>query len=389
MQWLTEETGWILPEEDDLFDAAYHAPEKLMALGAGLAHAAARIIVGCADSDAAKAAAMILCGAIASAGGAVCFAPSAIPAALQTGAALHHCGILVHCGAYRMTALSRGMLPLTEAQTAQIRSGMQNYRQMQHSECGEILHDRALNGIYAAQLRRKLPAHLNVNADIETASPLLDSVLQTVFSGGSGEHIILRLSADGRRASVYTEPMGWIFYEKLLMMCCQRRLMAGEDAALPCWLPHIAEDMAMRCGQKILRYAAQPDGRDTEARQLAALQGFTLDGAALCADILRIRAENGLSLQAWAESLPPCYTVRRIVRTNTAAEDAVRNAPALRARQEADGLRVQTAQGQALLHPSRDGRAVSLLAEGNSMEAASELAGDIVSLLAGIHPALP
>lgn len=380
MQWLTEETGWILPE-DDLFDAAYRKPEHLPALGAGLAHAATRVIIGSADSDAAKAAAMLLCGGIASAGGAVCFAPSSIPAALQIGAALHHCGILVHCGAHRMLMLSRGMLPLTDAQIAQIRSGMQMHGTVSRGECGEILDDRALNGIYTAQLRRRLPAHLPMDAEIQTASPLLHSVLQPVFCGGNGGHITLRLSADGRRASVYTEATGWIFYEKLLMMCCQRRLMAGEDAALPCWLPHIAEETAARCGRRILRYASQPDGRDTEARQLAALQGFTLDGAVLCAEILRICAETGMTLKAWAESLPACFTVRRIIRTDTAAENAVRNITGLHARQEPDGLRVRTALGQALLHPSRDGRAVTVLAEGRSMEAAAELAGDLASLL--------
>lgn len=381
MQWLTEETGWLLPEDDDSLLAAYHAPERLPALGAGLANAASCIMVGSADTDAAKSAALLLCGGVAAAGGAVCYAPDCIPAAMQSGASLHHCAILVHCGGIRMQMFSRGLLPLTDAQLHTIHTGAAAPRWVEHTEYGSIAADRTLSGIYAAQLRRRLPAQLPFQAEIRTASPLLDSVLRPVFAGGYGEAVTLRLSADGRHASLYSDDTGWLFYEKLLLMCAQYYLRQGQDLALPGWLPHIAEEMAESCGQHILRYAMHPDGKDTEARQLAIAQGFTLDGAVLCAELLRICTETGMSLKEWAASLPDCYVVRRILRTHAAADAALRCAPALHAEQVPDGLRVKTAAGEALLHPSRGGSAVSMLVEARSMEAASELAGDIASLL--------
>lgn len=379
MQWLTEETGWLLPEDDDPLLSAYHAPERLAALGAGLAGAASCIMVGSADSDAAKSAALMLCGSIAAAGGTVCCAPECIPAALQAGAALHHCGVIVHCGGIRMQMFSRGLLPLTEAQRRMIRAGAAAPRWVQHTEYGSITEDRALMGLYVSQLKRLLPAQLPFRTEIQTASPLLGAVLRPVFSGGYGKAVTLRLSADGRHASVYSEETGWLFYEKLLLMCAQYHLQHGQDVALPAWLPHIAEEMAG--AQHILRYAMHPDGKDTEARQLAAEQSFTLDGAVLCAEILRICAETGQSLAEWAASLPACYLVRRILRTHTAADAALRCAPALHAEAVSDGLRVRTAAAEALLHPSHSGRAVSMLVEARSMEAANELAGDIAEVI--------
>lgn len=379
MQWLTEETGWLLPEDDDPLLSAYHAPERLAALGAGLAGAASCIAVGSADTDAAKAAALMLCGGIAAAGGTVCYAPECVPAALQTGAALHHCGILVHCGGIRMQIFSRGLLPLTESQWRTIRSGAASPKWVQHTEYGSITEDRALMGLYAAQLKRRLPAQLPFRAELQTASPLLGAALRPVFAGGFGKAVTLRLSADGRHASVYSEETGWIFYEKLLLMCAQHYLQTGQDVALPGWLPHIAEEMADK--GHVLRYAMHPDGKDTEARRLAIAQSFTQDGAVLCAEVLRICAETGRTLQEWADTLPPCYMVRRILRTHTAADAALRCAPALHAEAVPDGLRVKTASGEALLHPSRSGYAVSMLVEARSMEAANELAGDIASVI--------
>ena len=66
MQWLTEETGWLFPEDDA--ELLPDQPEQLPALGAGLAGAAECVMIGCADSDAAAAAAHLLCGGAAAAG---------------------------------------------------------------------------------------------------------------------------------------------------------------------------------------------------------------------------------------------------------------------------------------------------------------------------------
>ncbi|MBR4201543.1 MAG: hypothetical protein IKQ91_09795 [Oscillospiraceae bacterium] len=379
MQWLTEETGWLFPEDDAALIP--DSPEKLPALGAGLAGAAGCIIAGSADTDAAKAAALLLCGGIAAAGGSVCYAPDCMPAALQTGAALHHCGMIVFCGGSRIRIFSRGLLPLTDAQLRTIRSGSANPQWIGTTECGRIITDRTLTGIYTAQLRRRLPVPLPFRAELRTASPLLGMMLRPVFSGGRGAELTLRISQDGCRASVYSAETGWLFYEKLLMMCAQQYLRQGMDTALPNWLPHTAEDMAAEYGRKVFRYAMHPDGSDTEARQLAAAQRFTLDGAVLCAEIMRLSAETGRSLREWAASLPECHTVRRILRTDAAADAMLRSVPALHASAETDGFRIKTEAGEALLHPSRCGDAVSMLVEARSTEAASELAGDIASLL--------
>lgn len=376
MQWFTEETGWILPEEDFIDNTL--TPEQLTALGAGLAHAASRTMIGYADSDYAAVCAMLLCGGIAAAGGETLFAQDCALPELSAGASAGDCGIIVHCGENGIRMLSRGMLPLTAAQEDAIRTGAAHPQWMEQSDCGSIASGKQLCAAYSARLQAHLPENMMLRPQLETASPRLRTLLTPIFRGGSGPQVTLRISADGRRASLYTEKTGWIFYEKLLLMCCQQYLMLGKDVALPCWVPHIAERMAAAHGRSVLRYASHPDGKDTEARRLANEHGFSLDGAVLCADILRMHAEMQPDLGAWAASLPPCYTVRRVLHADSAADALVRCSASMHAAQEPDGLRIRAAEGEALLHPARDSRTVSMLVEAASMEAASELAGWIL-----------
>ena len=380
MQWLTEETGWLLPEDGSVLTAEYRDPEALARLGAGIAAASVRCLIGSDDSPAGRSAALTLCGSISAAGGSACLAPDCIPAALQTGAALHHSDLLADCTCGRINLYAYGLLPPTAAQLSAIRQGAAHPDWMPRTEYGGLRSDRTLNRLYAASLRRMLPEVTMFRPEVQSPSALLTALMQTVFTGRSGERLLLRFSADGRRASVYSERGGWIFYEKLLLICCRARLLRGEDTALPCWVPHIAEKLAAECGRRILRYAAAPDGSDSEARQLAAEQRFTLDGGALCAELLRICAETGKSPDALAESLPPVYTVRRILRSDCAADRMLRQTPVFAPVQEPDGLRIRRRYSEALLHPSPDGRAVTMLVEAQSMEAAAELAGEITAL---------
>ncbi|MCQ2408049.1 MAG: hypothetical protein MJ065_05925 [Oscillospiraceae bacterium] len=380
MQWLTEETGWLLPEDGSHLTAEYRDPETLARLGAGIAAASVRCMIGSDDSPAGRSAALTLCGSISAAGGSACYAPDCFPAALQTGAALHHSDLLVHCASGRISLYAYGLLPPTTAQLSAIRQGAAHPDWMPRTEYGDLRSDRTLNRLYAASLRRMLPEIMPVKPEVQSSSALLTTWMRSVFAGGSGERLLLRFSADGRCASVYSEHGGWVFYEKLLLICCRARLLRGEDTALPCWIPHIAETLAAECGRNILRYAAAPDGSDSEARQLAAEQRFTLDGGALCAELLQICAETGESPHSLAESLPPVYTVRRILRTDSAADRMLRQTPMLSPVQEPDGLRIRRRHSEALLHPSPDGRTVAMLVEAQNMEAAAELAGEITAL---------
>ncbi len=369
MQWMNEGADWLLHEACTASD---QTPDALLALGAGIAGAEARCMVGYAEQSAyAEAGAMTVCGAIAAAGSEAVLVPNSTPVELGAAASAAECGIILFADETRLRLYARGLLPVTAAHETALTAPA---RWQSRSEYGSITDGSAMKLLYPAKLAAHLPAVLPWRAEISTASRRLWELLRKLPQAAKdAPSVTVQLSADGRQLSLYSEKDGWLFHEKLMLMVTQNRLQHGEDAALPYWAAHIAEQMASQYGRRILRYAARSDGSDAEARALAASQGYTLDGTLLLADVLRICAEEEPDLSRWASSLPPVYTVRRILPADSAAGCGT----FMQTRQTPDGLRAWDARGEALLCPSPSGRTIAMLVEAASMEAAQELAGEI------------
>ena len=378
MQWMNEGADWLLNES---YTAADLTPETLGRLGAGIAAATQRSLIGYAgQSDHAKACAMTVCGAVAAAGGETVLMPDCTPVELGAASPAAECEILLFADETRLRLYARGLLPITAAQESALTEESAHWQQ--RGEYGSISDGTALKMLYPARLMKHLPDTMPVQLTIGTASRRLYELLRKLPKAARGAPVLsAQLSADGRQVSLYSEKDGWFFHEKLMMMMTQNRLKHGKQAALPYWAAHIAEQMAEACGGEILRYAARSDGSDGEARALALAQGYTLDGTLLLADVLRILAEEEPDLKSWSETLPPVYTVRRLLQTERAADAAACCGTFLQTRQTPDGLRAWDARGEALLCPSHSGKTAAMLVEAASMEAAQELAGEITDAL--------
>lgn len=376
MQWMTEETGWLMPDTA-LSGSEMLQPGRLLRIGAGLVQAAPSCMIGCAESGFARACAMQLCSGAAAAGGEAVFLPECTIGELGTASLHTPCGVLAYCGENGLRLFARGLLPLTAAQERRILQAGTEPETLRSSEFGNITDGTPLRQFYANRLRARLPERMPARVCAETAQHRLQGLLQPMLKGGSGDLLTLQISADGCRASVYSEKHGWFFYEKLLLMVALGYLSQGEDAALPYWLPQIAETLGARYGRRVLRYASHPDGGDTEARALAVRQGFALDGALLCADFLHFHANGYRSLARWSDEIPPCHTIRRVLSAPRAAATAERCAKTMRMQKTPEGIRLQDARGTALLHPAGSGKTAALLIEAANMELAQELAADL------------
>ena len=82
-------------------------------------------------------------------------------------------------------------------------------------------------------------------------------------------------------------------------------------------------------------------------------------------------------IHAWADRLPPVYTVRRLLHKAEDTDAAAGCGTFMQTQKTPDGLRAWDSRGQALLCPSASGRSVAMLVEAATMEAAQEIAGDI------------
>lgn len=371
----------LLPDDDGTLSGT-PTPENLIRLGASLAAASPQVLIGAEpDSAFSGAAAGILAGACAAAGSTVTFVPNATLPELSAASVAADLPLLVHLAEHRLRAFAKGLLPLTAAWQS-ILCEQKTPEWGAPSQYGEVQNGSGLTSLFSARIRSRLPDYFTVLPEIATGSAPLYRKMTQLLRGGRGQLLTMQLSSDGRKLAFYHTDCGWIFHERLLLLVCQQYFAEGKDVALPYWMPRAAEDMARKYGRNVLRYASCSDGTDSAARTLALRQGFTLDGTLLCAELLRLLSAHQMPLKEWLRLLPRCHTVHRIVRLDGQDGAALQKWQAdTHAAQTAEGYFAEDTRGRALVRPSRTGKTAVLLAEAESMEAASELAGDICARL--------
>ncbi len=207
---------------------------------------------------------------------------------------------------------------------------------------------------------REISTSTAFTVEICCGNPTLRETAQRIFSGGTGERIVLNLSEDGTKASAFSAESGMVSHDALLLLSLLSFRERGEALALPSEFHPAAEGFAAKFGGRIMRLFT-PQVSPTAAKLYAA-QGVCTDGILLFAHVLNVLKLRGISLAQAVRLLPSMHTKRHEISTTLsrlAVEKLRRTNPD---RSVQIGL------------PTQSGR-LELLAYAESMEAASELCG--------------
>lgn len=262
--------------------------------------------------------------------------------------------------------------------TAEIYSPKQ--RDIPYSHYGGIREFSGTSELYVSALRERLKGCAKgIYADVYSSSPSVTEEALRALSGKndpSGERIAFHIGADGGRLSAYSDSTGYIFREKLLMLCCRGLFEKGEDAAFcgrpPKWLCKMAEKygrQVISCGRSVCTGCGQPSEECKRARKLAASQGFTGDGIALMLETLEVLRQRGESLKEAVASLPPAAIINRYIPADRPSKLLER----LCSVKNGDGVLSDTERGLVTVRPVRTGKGLMLGVESFAMETAAEL----------------
>ncbi len=221
--------------------------------------------------------------------------------------------------------------------------------------CGSIRDISGLQGVWEDGIRALMPETSPV-VEISCSNSALRERAQRLFTGKTGERIVLSLSEDGTRVNAYTNASGMIRHEQLLLLSLLSLREMGEDLAVPAHFHPAAEGFASQYGSRILR--VHTPGISPLAAQCLVRQGICTDGIRLFTHILRILHKRQLTLQQAAALLPPMYTETRYVPT-TLDKNALRR------------LYRHRPDPQVRITPL--GRLAKLCVHAQSMETAAEL----------------
>lgn len=268
-------------------------------------------------------------------------------------------------------------LPLKRGEESAIEAGINRneYKKSGFNHFGGALECSGVTKLYRNEIYKCAPKKLTgikavVNASSRRLALLCDEILSEI-NDRDGAPVVFHISADGREVSAYTDETGYVFHDKLILLCCQRLFKSGRDAALPYSFPTVADDLARMYGCVVLRYSGNSRGdADKEARELAA--PFVTDGAVLMFGILDLLSSGNVSLSAAMQKIPEFATVNRYVPLDGYSDEILKSiGTSITA--EADGAVISDTRGRILISPVRTGKGVMMRVESYDLEIAAEL----------------
>lgn len=270
-------------------------------------------------------------------------------------------------------------LPLSGETEAQIEKHLGTVSRIPYSHYGKMSRFMGADRIYSERIRKLLPVKLNgINAVVSSSSPSVLGCCDMILEDKNdrlGDRLSFHISGDGMRISVYTEETGYVFREKLVLLCLRDLFEKGIDAAV-CGRPfRAAEKLAGQYGRKIIschKSICSPESRASgdciKARKLSSEQLFMQDGIALMARTLEILSRSGKTLGEEIAKLPPCVTVNRFIPADSPSELLKKLCTGTD-----DGLVSDSTGGRVVIRPVRTGKGIMLSVESYAAEAANEL----------------
>ncbi len=332
------------------------------------------------DNSASECLALALCTGIASAGGeAWLFGAASEPALCfcTEKSGLSACCYVDSGVTTKIRLFSGDGLPLSRREEKLVEQGLQgNFRTASFSSFGKVKDVSAMVEMYGNALEKSAPEKLTkiravLNTSGKTVSEACDKIIEKI-NCKDGSPMVFHIGSNGRGVSAYTDETGYVFEEKLVMLCCKNLFEQGRDVALPAGFPTAAERLAEEQGRRVHRYSLCPsDNSDLPARRLALETPFVRDGAALMFTVLSILESRGISLAEAIAELPASAVCTRFVPIGKHPLKLFGSAENKRV--SGDGITLATDKGQIFIRPVKTEKGILMQAESFSMEAASEL----------------
>lgn len=357
-------------------------PQIASILGSSIATVGKKIGIGYRGTAPAKALAYAIISGIMSAGGEVWNIGECIETELDFALrnASLDLGCYVDAGIItKLKIMSANGLPLTRKQERKIEGGLNRseYNKVGFNEFGNVINVESIKELYANDLLKAAPKTLKgTRIEVNTANQRIISVAERVLENindKDGQRLVFHISSDGRKLSAYTDDLGYVFYEKLLLLCCQSYFQKGLDVSLPYSAPAIADELALRYASKVLRYYNCPvDNSDIEARSLASQITFPRDALMLMLTLLNNLSERKITLAQAIEELPKFTATNRFVSIEKSPSIVLKSLCNERGGLN-EGVVANDEAGRVLIRPVKTGKGVMMFVESFKAETATEL----------------
>lgn len=361
---------------------SFISPQSAALVGNAVASLGGKIGIAFRDNPASECLALALASGVASAGSEAWFFGASSEPALcfcTEKSGLSACCYIDSGVTTKIRIFSGDGLPLSAVEERLIENSLNRgtSRTASFNRFGRIKDVSAMAMLYENALEIAAPEKLTkiravLNTSGKTVSEACEKILGKI-NKKDGAPLVFHINSNGRGVSAYTEETGYVFEEKLVMICCKSLFEQGMDISLPVDFPTAAERLAEQYGRRVLRYSLCPsDNSDFSARRLAIEAPFVRDGAMLMFTVLAVLESRGITLKEAVAELPVSAVCTRFVPIGKHPVKLMKNVTAEK-RVSGDGITISDEKGQLFIRPVKTAKGILMQAESFSIEAASEL----------------
>ncbi|MGN1480412.1 hypothetical protein [Porcipelethomonas sp.] len=350
------------------------SPEEAIFTGAAAAGYSKRIAVG--RNGQSRAAEMALCSGIISSGSDVILLGKCMETELFFASRLTGCDLCLYIKEeplMKIEVRAKGGLPLDCEANHFINEALKE-RSMPEifSDEGTITDGQGFREVYKQHIEGLISKECPYSIKLSRTP----GTNKLHFPENDGEELVIQLSSDGTKASVYAESCGFLSYEKLIFICCMDLFENGKDVGLPFEFPFSADNFAAKYGCKVHRYFSCSDGySDDRGRKLAREQNFTLDGLFLALRFIDIITRKGVRLKDVPSMVPDFYVTKKFIELDKDRVEGILNH--WEGSSTPGGTTFAKNENRVVMQPSSSGKGLWVQIESRSMETAAELCGRI------------
>lgn len=346
--------------------------------GMSLVNAGKKIAVGYRGAgNASRAVAMALASGISSSGGDVLFIGECTENELAyiTKECGQELGVYAESGSItKIKLFSKYGFYADEETERRIEQGLcgNTLSRAPYFEFGEIFYGSQMRKLYEMELAGRTCFCRQYDIDISTSNNDIKNLCEKFIKGNKNaeEKIVFQISSDGRKASAFSESTGFVFYEKLIMLCCKSEFEKGNDVSLPYSFSLSVDELAAEYDRKVLRFSERIP--DEELVMLAAEEKYLNDGIILSMEIVNMLCESCKSFSGLVDTLPKKFASSRFVSCDSDDMEFMRILSG-DGEIKREGVWIKDKNGDVFLKPSRSGKSIMLYAESFSSETASEI----------------
>lgn len=293
-------------------------------------------------------------------------------------------------GGASVSIYENGGIPLSRKHLRQLEAIMKQneFNRCSGGDCRSVSVMSSMEQMYINEAVRCFePDSANFEVSVFSSCRLIadcaNAILKKLGSSFEGDDLIFKINAEGTRLTAIENSVSFV-HEKVLAVVAYEEMKAGNDIALPWDAPQVITALAKSVGRRIYRYSETQFG-EGHLLAVGSKQLWARDAVFLTVKLLSAMAKNKKALTELVSELPEFYVAKKVMEIDVSP--AIISKTLLEGGFEKEvggGVILKKNGASARVKSNSDGKALRIIAEAVSVEAARELCADVGDIIGNV-----